>query len=147
MSISPQKLPVNIPVIPSIRYLNHVFPELGFDANATAGSICPLLKTVVKFSHCLSVGHGQYVLEKLQNLMNKKSHYTCVMRYFIQTVQSVQVFINAVKEEAKYSVYKNLSFHIMVKEIECVIRSYLSTKLKKGSSCTTIKHFILNLKA
>lgn len=30
-------LPVKMPVMPSIKYLNHVFPELGYEAKANGG--------------------------------------------------------------------------------------------------------------
>ena len=45
------KLPVKIPVNPSIKLLSHVLPELGNEANAMAGKLFLLLKTVARVLH------------------------------------------------------------------------------------------------
>ena len=46
-----QKVPVKIPVNPSIRLLSHVLPELGNEARAIAGKHFSVLNTVVSTLH------------------------------------------------------------------------------------------------
>ena len=58
-----QKVPVNIPVTPSIMYLSHVLPELGNDAKAMSGKCFRLLNFVSNFLQCSSLGHGHLVLD------------------------------------------------------------------------------------
>lgn len=57
------KLPVNIPVMLSIKWHSHVLPEAGNDANATNLDGSFVLTSIVKFLHWSSCDHAWWGLK------------------------------------------------------------------------------------